>query len=432
MDLDFDDFYVEMIERFNEMELILLNIEDTGSDSENIAQLFRVVHTIKGTAGMFHFERIVKLTHQFETYFSSARDGLFPVSPPVISLTFRALDICRDIINNQSDTPHFDVDISELITDLETFTLSLSSAAEDEKKPDSHKVTPKQDTIKEIDPDSDIITDLSTKTISILRDNALKSVASKQDFSIDLAHVTSFDNSVVNFLCSLVPLFVKNNISLQVSSIPTHLVKYASSQGINLKNVLKRANNGKINSEKKYISEFTVTLHPALGSQWEHSLSSITDLTQELKEIGTIKTTINSDEVPSLDKLNPEMCYLNAILIVSTDKSRDIIESYLEDLPKSILWTLSLTPTENDSEADQINVPSVSTDTHQKQNHDISEWADLLSSLLQDSLSSTDNAIQSKAEQINELQKSIRENCSDMDEQPLSTFRSALKIIYSN
>jgi len=44
-------------EQLQFMENALLDATETGVDSEKIGAIFRAMHTIKGTAGMFGFQR---------------------------------------------------------------------------------------------------------------------------------------------------------------------------------------------------------------------------------------------------------------------------------------------------------------------------------------------------------------------------------------
>jgi two-component system chemotaxis sensor kinase CheA len=78
-ELDFDSikerFFEEAQELLIEMESALLAIEDKPNDSEMINSLFRAMHTIKGSSGMFGFNIIVAFTHEAETFLDQVRNG---------------------------------------------------------------------------------------------------------------------------------------------------------------------------------------------------------------------------------------------------------------------------------------------------------------------------------------------------------------------
>jgi two-component system chemotaxis sensor kinase CheA len=78
-DLDLDSaietFAEEAQELLVEMENALLALEDTPDDSEMINSLFRAMHTIKGSSGLFGFNVIVEFTHEAETILDQVRNN---------------------------------------------------------------------------------------------------------------------------------------------------------------------------------------------------------------------------------------------------------------------------------------------------------------------------------------------------------------------
>jgi two-component system chemotaxis sensor kinase CheA len=66
-------FAQEATELLEAMEEALLSLEKTPEDEELLHQVFRAMHTIKGTAGVFGYEPIVSFTHTVETVMD--RDG---------------------------------------------------------------------------------------------------------------------------------------------------------------------------------------------------------------------------------------------------------------------------------------------------------------------------------------------------------------------
>jgi len=63
MDEDLALFYEDASDQLSIMEEALLDISDHGVNEENIGGLFRAMHTIKGTAGMFGYDELVSFTH---------------------------------------------------------------------------------------------------------------------------------------------------------------------------------------------------------------------------------------------------------------------------------------------------------------------------------------------------------------------------------
>lgn len=85
-------FREEAREILTELEAGLLELHDNPDDKDLVAQIFRGLHTIKGSGAMFGFERLAAFTHDLETAFDSVRGGRLEISTELIDLTLGALD----------------------------------------------------------------------------------------------------------------------------------------------------------------------------------------------------------------------------------------------------------------------------------------------------------------------------------------------------
>jgi two-component system chemotaxis sensor kinase CheA len=85
-------FAHETSELLDAMEEALLSLEQNPDDEELLHQVFRAMHTIKGTAGVFGYSPIVHFTHTVETVMDQIRTGKKSLSPELIA----TLLICRD------------------------------------------------------------------------------------------------------------------------------------------------------------------------------------------------------------------------------------------------------------------------------------------------------------------------------------------------
>ena len=85
-------FREEADELLAELESALLELESTPDDQERIGQVFRTMHTIKGSGAMFGFEDIAHFTHEVETVFDLVRNGKLEVDKALIDLTLQARD----------------------------------------------------------------------------------------------------------------------------------------------------------------------------------------------------------------------------------------------------------------------------------------------------------------------------------------------------
>ena len=85
-------FTQEAKDLLEEMESSLLSLEDEPDDSETVNSVFRAMHTIKGSAGLFGFNPVVAFTHEAETVLDHVRNGERAIDAALISVL---LD-CKD------------------------------------------------------------------------------------------------------------------------------------------------------------------------------------------------------------------------------------------------------------------------------------------------------------------------------------------------
>lgn len=91
-------FYDEANELLDSLEDHLLTLENEPKNQETISAVFRAMHTIKGSSGMFGLNDIQHFTHEMETAFDKVRNGIVPVSAELINLTLRARDHIRSML----------------------------------------------------------------------------------------------------------------------------------------------------------------------------------------------------------------------------------------------------------------------------------------------------------------------------------------------
>ncbi|NWG53520.1 MAG: chemotaxis protein CheA [Hydrogenophilaceae bacterium] len=89
-------FFQECEEQMAELEAGLLALESGEGDGETINAVFRAVHSVKGGAGAFGFDSLVKFAHVFETALDAMRSGALEVEPEAVKIMLRASDVLAD------------------------------------------------------------------------------------------------------------------------------------------------------------------------------------------------------------------------------------------------------------------------------------------------------------------------------------------------
>jgi len=92
------EFLIESQEGLDRMERCLTDLEERPQDAGLIGDIFRSVHTIKGTTGFLGFKRLEKLAHAGENLLGLLREGKVAADRPVITGLLHLLDGLRSIL----------------------------------------------------------------------------------------------------------------------------------------------------------------------------------------------------------------------------------------------------------------------------------------------------------------------------------------------
>ncbi|MBI9101493.1 MAG: chemotaxis protein CheA [Spirochaetales bacterium] len=95
-------FIEESEELLSSLEDLLLDLEDDPSDKEKLDAVFRVMHTIKGSAGMVGETEIESFAHSAEDMFDRIRKGVLEFDKNVAGISLEARDIILDMMEGGS------------------------------------------------------------------------------------------------------------------------------------------------------------------------------------------------------------------------------------------------------------------------------------------------------------------------------------------
>ena len=96
-------FFQECEEQLAELESGLLAMEGGDTDTETVNAVFRAVHSVKGGAGAFGLEDLVRFAHVFETTLDEVRAGRLPASDAVVKALLRSADVLADLVRAARD-----------------------------------------------------------------------------------------------------------------------------------------------------------------------------------------------------------------------------------------------------------------------------------------------------------------------------------------
>ena len=93
-------FVNEAKDLLESLESALLTLESNFDDQDMIAEVFRVMHSLKGTASMFGFDKIGELTHELETIYDLIRAGQLALSKSILSVSLATLDLIHNLLHD--------------------------------------------------------------------------------------------------------------------------------------------------------------------------------------------------------------------------------------------------------------------------------------------------------------------------------------------
>ena len=101
-------FVEEATVHIENTEAGLLNMNPENTDPEIINDLFRAVHSIKGTAGFFNLNRIVSVSHSMENVLGECRNGNLQLTGAHIDILLSANDALKAMVEDVMNSEEFD------------------------------------------------------------------------------------------------------------------------------------------------------------------------------------------------------------------------------------------------------------------------------------------------------------------------------------
>jgi two-component system chemotaxis sensor kinase CheA len=124
----FGEFLSESAEGLTRVDQILMDVEKDGAGPETVNSLFRVFHTIKGTAGFLELTNVIELAHITESMMNRCREGALALQGPIVDLVFDSTAAIREMLDGiklgleQGTAFPKGRDVSQLVAKLEAAT----------------------------------------------------------------------------------------------------------------------------------------------------------------------------------------------------------------------------------------------------------------------------------------------------------------------
>ena len=125
MNEELELFLEDSEEQLTFMENALVSMQENGVNEEDIGALFRAMHTIKGTAGMFGFDDVVSFAHVAESLLSEVRSNTIELTEDMMELFLLCKDHTQRLVEVASQNEEVDDSLRTVNDDLLAKLLAL-------------------------------------------------------------------------------------------------------------------------------------------------------------------------------------------------------------------------------------------------------------------------------------------------------------------
>ncbi|MFW5972937.1 MAG: chemotaxis protein CheA [Bacteroidota bacterium] len=139
-----ESFVVETHEVFERLDNDLLLLEQNASDSALVDEIFRAVHTVKGTSGFLSLEQLNQLAHHFEEVLNLLRRGKLDFQPFMLDVMLDAFDLMKVLLQQVIDEDIQSIDLTPIIARLDDL-VDAKVPAPAESTDDSIGTPPKEE-----------------------------------------------------------------------------------------------------------------------------------------------------------------------------------------------------------------------------------------------------------------------------------------------
>ena len=119
---DIEVFLQETDEQLQALDEDIVRLEHEKDNPELLQEIFRISHTLKGSAAMFGHQQMTGLAHAMESLFDQVRKGSIEVSTQVIDALLHSLDLLLVMKNDLANSEDSEIDIASAVEELEAAT----------------------------------------------------------------------------------------------------------------------------------------------------------------------------------------------------------------------------------------------------------------------------------------------------------------------
>lgn len=96
-------FYEEAGDLINSLEENLMLLEEDLSNTEVVNEVFRIMHSLKGSGAMFGYNNLSSFTHELESLYDKVRSKSIPLTSNIINFTINSTDHIKALLKGDED-----------------------------------------------------------------------------------------------------------------------------------------------------------------------------------------------------------------------------------------------------------------------------------------------------------------------------------------
>ncbi|TKZ36282.1 chemotaxis protein CheA [Brachyspira catarrhinii] len=138
------DFFEEAFDMLDRLEQNILILDKDRNNTDAVQEIFRAVHTLKGSAGAVELFDTQKYAHRFEDLLDLIRNNEIKVDDKTVDILLKGIDILKELINSASEEKEYSGNIEEEIKNLEAFKnskLGSSNSSNSESSTESLNIS---------------------------------------------------------------------------------------------------------------------------------------------------------------------------------------------------------------------------------------------------------------------------------------------------
>lgn len=134
------EFLIESYENLDRLDRILVDLERTPDDRDKLADVFRTIHTIKGTCGLLGYLKLEAVSHVGENLLSRLRDGDIRLNGARTTALLRLVDAVRELLAAiESTGEEGDGDYRDVVAELTHVNRASDAPPEAQAAPDGRR-----------------------------------------------------------------------------------------------------------------------------------------------------------------------------------------------------------------------------------------------------------------------------------------------------